>query len=108
MVEVVTRRRGRMIRMGMIIADDPQAATARIIIRALILLRRDQVASLARLLSLIFSGAGFNQDICFALANAKKKPAALVRVSLFAVRFDLQEMFLFDSDCHFVSILFRS
>ena len=74
-----------MIRMRVIVADHPDPAASRIVVGALGLFGRDQITSLARLLTFVLSGVDFAENVGLALACPEQKAAALVRVSLLAV-----------------------
>ena len=92
MIEIVCRRRGRMIGMRVVVADHAQPAASRIVVRALVLLGRDQVSSLARLRALVLSSVNLAENIGIAFALSKEKPAAFVRISCLAVLFYLVEV----------------
>src|SRR6476619_8282543 len=80
-IEIVARRRGGMIRMRVIVPDDAEASSACVIVSAFVLLRRNQVSSFTGLLPFVLSRKCFIENVRFAIANAKQKAAAFVRIS---------------------------
>jgi len=76
-----------------VVANNPKLFRARVGIGAPALLGCDQIAIVPRVLPLVLSRIDFAKIVGRALALAEKKAAALVRVSLLAVPFDLSEMF---------------
>ncbi len=85
MIEIVARWRSRMIGVRVIVADHAEPAASCIIIGALGLLGRYQVASLTGLLTFVLSRMDFGENVGIALACPQKEAAALVRVSSLAV-----------------------
>src|SRR6185295_20164446 len=81
-IQIVARRRSGMIRMRVIVPDDAEASLASVIVGAFVLLRRNQVSSLLRLLPFILGRKRIIENVRFAFANAQQKATALVRVSL--------------------------
>src|SRR3989442_11357278 len=108
MIEVIARRRSRVIGMRMVIAYDAKPAAPSIVSSALVLLGGDQIASLLRLLAFVFSSVGFAQNFGLTFTYPQQETAALVRVSLFAMLFDLFQVLWLNSDCHVVLSLFRN
>ena len=74
-----------MIRMRVIVADHAKPAASCVVIGALGLLGRYQVARLTRLLTFVLSRVDFGENVGLALACAEQKATALVRVSLLPV-----------------------
>jgi hypothetical protein len=85
MVEIVARRCGWMIGVRMIIADYSESAVAGVVIGALVLLGRYQIASLSRLPSFILGRMYFGKKVCFLLTLPKQEAATLIRVSLLSM-----------------------
>ena len=71
--------------MRVILTDHAEPAASRIVVRAIVLLGRDQVSSLARLRALVLSSVNFGENIGGALALPEEKPAAFVRISSLTV-----------------------
>src|SRR5512143_552107 len=100
MIEIVSRRCGRVIGMGVIVADDAKPAAPSIIVGAFVLLRRNQVAGLTRFLAFVLSGIGFVEKVRLSFAGSKQEDAAFVRISHLSVFSYLIEMFWSNSNCH--------
>ena len=70
----------------------PETAAARIIVRALVLLRRDQIPGLAGLRALGFSSVDLGENVDISFAPAQEEPAAFVGISSFSVLPDFVEV----------------
>src|SRR2546427_233577 len=100
MIQIVARRRGRMIRMRMVVTNHTKFSAPGIVIGALGLLGSNQVAGFARLLSFVLCGVDFCKNVRFSFSRAKQKSAAFVRISLLTVFSDSIQVFALKFDCH--------
>jgi hypothetical protein len=105
MIQIVARRRGRMIGVRMVVADDAELARTRIRIGALALFGCDQIAIMSRLLPLVLARVDLANAVGRPFAVSKQKAAALVRVRLLAVLPYLIQVLRINFNRHFVLVL---
>src|SRR5258708_18848943 len=99
MIEVIARRRSRMIRMRVVVADHAVPAASRVVIGAFGLLGCYQVASLSGLPPFVLGRIDFSENIGLAIAVAEPEAASFVRISLLTVLSYSILVFTLDFDC---------
>ena len=81
-----------MIRMRVIIPDDSKAAASSVVVSLLGLLWSNKVPSFLRILTFVFSGIDFVENVGLAFAASQKKTAAFVWIGAFAVSSDFSKL----------------